>query len=65
MDCELEEKNDVKFLIIKGYQSDHTYIRLLETIRAFGLKTNEPIIVKMVLKRGDFFTNDYIKITKK
>ena len=65
MHSHLREKNNVKFLVIKGYQNDFTYVRLLKTIDAFGLDVEKPITVKMVLKRGDLFTNDYIKITKK
>lgn len=66
MDCQLREQVDKreKVLIIKGSTSDRTYHNFFDTIQAFGLKLNEPITVTMVLKTGDCFNYDYIKITK-
>lgn len=65
MDAQLREKNNKKVLIVKGSTSDGTYYSFLNTKQAFGLKPNEPITVKMVLKIGDgFYTKDYIKIMK-
>ena len=62
MDAQLRNK---KVLIIKGSSSNGTYYSFLSTKQAFGLEPNKPITVKMVLKRGDLFTTDYIKITKR
>ena len=64
MDCQLKEKNDRNFLIITGSSTDGTYYSFLNTKQAFGLEPNKPITVKMVLKRGDYFKHDYIKIIK-
>lgn len=62
MDAQLRNK---KVLIIEGSTSDGTYYNFLNTIEAFGLKNNESITVKMILKTGDHFNNDQIKITKR
>ena len=64
MDCQLREQNNKKVLLVKGYQSDGTYYSFLNTKQAFGLKPNEPITVKMVLKTGGWSNSDYIKIMK-